>query len=52
MTSKLFYGDNSNVLRTQIADAEIFQGKKPGFPFGDPASVRRAKRKDVKAQID
>ena len=33
-----------------ITLAELFQGKKPDIPFVDPASVKRAKRKDMTQQ--
>lgn len=33
-----------------ITLAELFQGKKPGIPFVDQASVKRAKREDTGRQ--
>jgi site-specific DNA-methyltransferase (adenine-specific) len=33
-----------------ITLAELFQGKKSGIPFVDPASVKRAKREDMTRQ--
>ena len=33
-----------------ITLAELFQGKKPDILFGDPASVKRAKREDTSQQ--
>lgn len=33
-----------------ITLAQLFQGRKPDMPFGDPASDKRAKREDMSQQ--
>ena len=39
---------NYNILfKSKTGDgSELFQGKKPGIPFVDAASIKRAKRED------